>query len=167
MYKHHIYWILASIMVSTSALGELIVNPTDPTSSDVVTIDYSSWLPCPAYVVTNTFHTIDENNIFLGIQSYFQGLGCADVLVPYAHTFTIGPIPAGVYQVQSSLELLVGTEATYRLESTMFEVVPEPSTGILTMVGSLGLLLYARSRRREKQLRRPRFPTASPPPEEW
>jgi hypothetical protein len=30
-------------------------------------------------------------------------------------------------------------------------VIPEPSTGILTMVGSLGLLLHARSRRREKQ----------------
>jgi hypothetical protein len=46
-------------------------------------------------------------------------------------------------------------------------VIPEPSTGILTMVGSLGLLLVARSRRNGKPGRCPRLPTASPPPEEW
>jgi hypothetical protein len=46
-------------------------------------------------------------------------------------------------------------------------VIPEPSTGILTMVGSLGLLLHARSRRNGKPTRLPRLPTASPPPEEW
>jgi hypothetical protein len=46
-------------------------------------------------------------------------------------------------------------------------VIPEPSTGILTIVGSLGLLLVARSRRHGKQHRISRIPTASPPPEEW
>jgi hypothetical protein len=46
-------------------------------------------------------------------------------------------------------------------------VIPEPSTGILTIVGSLGLLLHARSRRREKQPRLSRLPTVSIPPEEW
>src|SRR5210317_475440 len=90
--------IFASIMFSTSALGGLIVNPANPTPSDAITIDYSVGLPCPAYVVTNTFHTIIGNNIFLNIQSYFEGIGCSDVIVPYEHTFTIGELHAGVYQ---------------------------------------------------------------------
>jgi hypothetical protein len=46
-------------------------------------------------------------------------------------------------------------------------VIPEPSTGILTMVGSLSILLIARSRRHGKPARIPRLPTASTPPEEW
>jgi hypothetical protein len=46
-------------------------------------------------------------------------------------------------------------------------VIPEPSTGILTMVGSLSILLIARSRRHGKQHRIPRIPSASTPPEEW
>jgi hypothetical protein len=46
-------------------------------------------------------------------------------------------------------------------------VIPEPSTGILTMVGSLSLLLIARSRRHGKPARIPHIPAASPPPEEW
>jgi hypothetical protein len=46
-------------------------------------------------------------------------------------------------------------------------VIPEPSTGILTMVGSLGLLLHARLRRREKQPRLPRIPAVSIPPKDW
>jgi len=45
--------------------------------------------------------------------------------------------------------------------------IPEPSTGILTLVGSLGLLLVARSRRRENKPLLPRLPGASTPPEEW
>ncbi len=39
-------------------------------------------------------------------------------------------------------------------------VIPEPSTGILTMVGSLSLLLIARSRRNGKPTRFPRLPAA-------
>lgn len=46
-------------------------------------------------------------------------------------------------------------------------VIPEPSTGILTMVGSLSLLLITRSRRNGKATRLPRLPTASTPPEAW
>lgn len=46
-------------------------------------------------------------------------------------------------------------------------VIPEPSTGVLTMVGSLSLLLLARSRRRGNLRRISRIPNASPPPEEW
>jgi hypothetical protein len=46
-------------------------------------------------------------------------------------------------------------------------VIPEPSTGILTMVGSLSILLIARSRRHGKQQRVPRIPNASTLPEEW
>lgn len=46
-------------------------------------------------------------------------------------------------------------------------VIPEPSTGILTIVGSLSLLLVARSRRNGKPARLSRIPTASTPPEAW
>ena len=49
--------------------------------------------------------------------------------------------------------------------------IPEPSTGILTVGGSLSLLLLARSRRRAKQGCAPiagcRVPKASTTPEEW
>jgi len=45
--------------------------------------------------------------------------------------------------------------------------IPEPSTGILTLVGSLGLLLVARSRRRENKPILPRLPGASTPPDKW
>jgi hypothetical protein len=46
-------------------------------------------------------------------------------------------------------------------------VIPEPSTGILTMAGSVGLLLHARSRHNGKPARILRIPAASTPPEEW
>lgn len=137
--------ILASIMFSTSALGGLIVNPTNPTSSDVITIDYSTFLPCPAYVVTNTFHTINGNNISLDLQSYYQGIGCSDYVVPYEHTFTIGELPAGVYQVQSSLELVKGEYVTYWSDSTSFEVIPEPNSVALLLLGT-GILYLRRKR---------------------
>lgn len=49
--------------------------------------------------------------------------------------------------------------------------IPEPSTGILTMVGSLSLLMLARSRRRRKQGRAPlpkcHAPKAPPTLDEW
>jgi hypothetical protein len=49
--------------------------------------------------------------------------------------------------------------------------IPEPSTGILTVGGSLSLLFLARSRRRTKQRCAPiagcRIPKASTTPEEW
>jgi hypothetical protein len=137
--------ISALIMFSAIAEGGLIVNPVNPTPDDSVSIEFSTWLPNPGVVVTGTDQTIDGYDIFLDLHTYQRPGIWKALVVPLKHTFSIDNLPVGIYQVQAN--------QPYDIQSTSFEVIPEPNSVALLLLGS-GTLYLRRKKYKRVELTR-------------
>lgn len=140
--KNHIYYgfcVFTLIIVSALSQGGLIVVPTNPTTADSVSIQFLTWLGNPGVIVTGYDQSVYGYDIYLDLFTYQQPGIWPDIIIDISQTYSIGNLPAGIYQVQARQYDLSISPIPYYTESTNFEVLPEPATLMLLALGGLAL----------------------------
>ncbi len=74
------------------------LTPPNPTETDIITMVVSGNLSGTDIVVTNGYLIIIGNTVHVYFDVMSTGIGLT-VLVPYSHTFTLGPLSAGNYSI--------------------------------------------------------------------
>ncbi|MEA3445639.1 MAG: PKD domain-containing protein, partial [Bacteroidota bacterium] len=74
------------------------LSPQNPTDNDLITMVVSGNLSGTDIVVTNAYVIMNGNTAEVYFEVMSTGMGLT-VLVPYSHTFTFGPLPAGNYTI--------------------------------------------------------------------
>ncbi len=86
--------------------GETVIEPANPTSSDVVTI--TVWGQWPDSCVPHgSSARLEGNNIYLNV-IWEPGRICADVISGWSETQSIGPLSPGIYTMYAGLSALDG-----------------------------------------------------------
>ena len=82
-------------------LESITISPQLPTENDIISITVSGNMSSTDIIVSNEQVFLAGNNVIFSFDVTSSGMGLT-VLVPYSHTFILGPLSAGNYSISLS-----------------------------------------------------------------
>lgn len=137
-------YLSAVLMMLGSAFAGAVINisdvqivPETPSIYDIITINTQGYIPGGGIHYDETLFSV--NNYLLQLNLYYTDRIGTAIPKPWSHLDEIGALPQGNYDLLVQAYWRVGTSG-YILHddySTVFQVIPEPCTLFLFIVGAL------------------------------
>lgn len=119
--------------ISKADINDVYITPQVPYTTDNITIFISSIQSAGPVEINNSEFFIDSTSLELNL---FLDVGLLQVATPWNYHEDIGTLPAGTYDllVKTDQHAFSNPEDSY---SISFEVIPEPTSFLLFISGSL------------------------------
>jgi len=114
-------------------ITDVSIDPVVPTTSDPIAIFVSGTEGYGGVTITDSVFTLQDMSLYLDL---YLNVGPMAVVTDWSYSESIDPLSAGIF------DLLVRTFEDEEVTSTYpitFEVIPEPTSILLLIVGMIGL----------------------------